>query len=54
MPSAAEREASLHVDHCHDSGAVRGMRCLNCNQGIGQFDADADLLERAVAYLWAG
>lgn len=46
-----EREASLHVDHHHDTGVIRGILCLGCNQGIGQFQDDPELLERAAAYL---
>lgn len=48
-----EREASLHVDHEHGSGRVRGILCLNCNQGIGKFGDDPAVLERAVEYLRA-
>jgi hypothetical protein len=48
-----DREASLHVDHCHVSGKVRGILCISCNQGLGQYREDPALLERAAAYLRA-
>ena len=47
------RLASVHVDHCHDTGRIRGLLCLNCNQGIGKLGEDPERLRRAAEYLAA-
>ena len=45
------RLASWHVDHCHETGVVRGMLCIDCNQGIGKFHEDPARLRAAADYL---
>ncbi|GAA1582564.1 hypothetical protein GCM10009678_76630 [Actinomadura kijaniata] len=40
-----------HVDHCHDTLAVRGMLCGGCNTGMGQLRDDPGTLRRAADYL---
>ena len=42
---------SWAVDHCHDSGKVRGLLCSSCNRGLGMLGDNAESLERAIRYL---
>jgi hypothetical protein len=41
----------FHVDHCHGSGAIRGLLCNNCNRGLGQLRERAEIVRAAIAYL---
>ncbi|WP_030783188.1 endonuclease VII domain-containing protein [Streptomyces sp. NRRL S-920] len=42
---------AAHVDHCHETGKVRGVLCFNCNSAIGKLGDDPDTVRRAAAYL---
>lgn len=41
----------FHIDHCHDTGIIRGLLCAKCNTGIGQLMHDPRILEAALVYL---
>ena len=46
------KKQSLHVDHNHKTGKIRGLLCHNCNYGMGRyFKEDIDNLRRAAEYL---
>jgi hypothetical protein len=40
-----------HVDHCHAKGHVRGLLCSLCNQGLGLFKENSDVMKRAIEYI---
>ena len=54
-----QSEATIHsghprlmaVDHDHDTGAIRGLLCNNCNRALGLFGDSLTVLRRAVEYL---
>lgn len=39
------------IDHCHDSGKVRGILCGKCNRGLGLFMDNINNLKVAIEYL---
>lgn len=41
----------LSVDHCHTSGKVRGLLCMNCNTAIGQMQDNPERMIAAANYL---
>lgn len=40
-----------HVDHNHDTGAVRSILCSHCNLGLGHFRDNCATLKAAITYL---
>ena len=46
----------LAIDHCHETGRIRGLLCTKCNTGIGLFQDSWLLLDNAQEYLvyWHG
>lgn len=41
----------LSIDHNHKTGKIRELLCGNCNVGLGNFQDDPEILQKAVAYL---
>jgi len=41
----------LCVDHNHDTDAVRGLLCTNCNVAVGMMFENRDILRSAISYL---
>lgn len=39
------------VDHCHETGNVRGLLCKPCNTGLGMFQENETILLKAIDYL---
>ena len=39
------------VDHCHDTGKVRGLLCSSCNLMLGKAKDDVTILQNAIHYL---
>lgn len=48
---APREDISLHVDHDHSTGMVRGILCFCCNNALADFREDPALLAKAAAYL---
>jgi hypothetical protein len=44
-------EETLCVDHCHETGTVRGLLCRQCNFALGCFTDSQATMMAAIAYL---
>lgn len=42
---------TLCVDHCHETGKIRGLLCHDCNVGIGRLKDSLKNLRNAIKYL---
>lgn len=45
------RSGEMHVDHCHKTGAVRGVLCFNCNAALGHVNDSQERLQKLKDYL---
>ena len=41
----------LCVDHCHETGKVRGLLCKTCNSAIGRLGDTYEMLQKAADFL---
>lgn len=41
----------LSVDHCHESGRIRGLLCRRCNAGLAHLGDDPKRIASAVFYM---
>lgn len=46
-----EASEKLCVDHCHETGKVRGLLCYRCNTGLGHLRDSVRMLFRGITYL---
>ena len=50
-PRAPTEKQRLRVDHCHKTGKVRALLCMQCNSGLGLLGDSFDTLLTAAKYL---
>lgn len=48
---AEHHKSKLVVDHCHETGNVRGLLCHNCNRALGLLKDKVSVLRKAIEYL---
>ncbi|ACR16481.1 endonuclease VII protein [Vibrio phage 4141] len=51
VPQSRNTQETVCIDHCHETGAIRGILCNRCNIAIGILGDNHERLKRALAYL---
>ena len=41
----------LHIDHCHNSGKIRSLLCVNCNTALGLLKEDSNRVKKMIEYI---
>jgi len=50
-PQNEIQQNAFCIDHCHETGKLRGALCHDCNVAIGRFDDNIKRLKSAIIYL---
>lgn len=45
------KEGPLAVDHCHDTGKIRGLICRQCNSGLGFLGDNVETVRNLLKYM---
>lgn len=43
----------MNIDHCHETGVVRGILCFTCNKALGMLGDSEAAIQRALDYIRA-
>jgi len=54
ITSIKSDRTSACVDHCHETGRIRGLLCNHCNRALGLLKDDEYAASRLVIYLRGG
>ena len=46
-----EFSKTLSVDHCHKTGRVRSLLCINCNRALGMLQENVELMKKLIDYV---
>ena len=46
-----DRIPMLHIDHCHTTGAIRGLLCSSCNQALGMLGESPERVKLLLRYI---
>jgi hypothetical protein len=44
-------DKKLVIDHCHQTGRVRGLLCTRCNVGLGIFGESVAQIKKSIGYI---
>jgi len=51
LSEQAYGRTARHIDHCHETGVVRGVLCHGCNVALGMLRSDPRVIERLAGYV---
>lgn len=48
---ACGKAEDLNIDHCHNTGVIRGVLCTPCNHILGRVNDNPEILRALIQYL---